>query len=127
MCANISTAAPLSQRRHDVPRLVYRAAALRDLADIASYIEQDSGSRETAEKFIDKLTDYLEHIASRSTVIGRPRHELRPGYRSIIYGSFVILLRYANDEGPNSHLYVGNIIRGSRDIDAYFADFTDED
>jgi hypothetical protein len=29
-------------------------------------------------------------------------------------------------EGPRSHLYVGNIIQGNRDLDAYFAGYKDE-
>jgi plasmid stabilization system protein ParE len=44
-----------------VARLVYRAAALRDLAEIAAYIERKSSSREVVEAFIDKLTSYCEH------------------------------------------------------------------
>jgi plasmid stabilization system protein ParE len=105
-------------------QLVYRAAALRDLADIADYITDDSGNREVAEAFVDKLTNHLEHIASRATKLGRSRADLRTGYRSIVYGSFVIFVRY--DDSQQNLLYVGNIIRGSRDLDAYFADFTDE-
>ena len=109
-----------------MPRLVYRAAALRDLAEIAAYIERESGSREAAEAFIDKLTDYCEHIASLPAMMGRPRPELRPGYRSVTYGSYVMFLRYADEEGPRSHLYVGNIIHGRRDLDAYFAEHQDD-
>jgi plasmid stabilization system protein ParE len=109
-----------------VPRLVYGAAARRDLADIAAQIERKSKSRETAEAFIDKLTAYCEHIASLPIMMGRPRPELRAGYRSVTYGNYVIFLRYADEEGPRSHLYIGNIIYGSRDLDAYFADHQDE-
>jgi plasmid stabilization system protein ParE len=110
-----------------VPRLVYRAAALRDLARIAAYIESQSGSRDVAEAFIEKLTDYCEHLASLPGMRGRPRQELRQGYRSITYGSYVIFLRYADDEGQRSHLYVCNVIQGNRDLDAYFAGHRDED
>jgi toxin ParE1/3/4 len=105
-------------------QLVYRAAALRDLANIAEYITEDSGSRDAAEAFVDKLTSHLEHVASRTSKIGRSRADLRTDYRSIVYGSFVIFIRY--DDSQQNLLYIGNIIRGSRDLDAYFADFTDE-
>ena len=37
-------------------RLVFRAAALRNLTEIAVYIERESGSRATAEAFLEKLT-----------------------------------------------------------------------
>ncbi len=59
--------------------------------------------------------------------MGRPRPELRPGYRSITYGNYVIFLRYGDDEGPRSHLYIGNIVHGRRDLDAYFDGHPDED
>ena len=39
----------------------------------------------------------------------------------------MIFLRYADEEGPRTHLYVGNIVHGSRDLDAYFAGSPDED
>ena len=60
-------------------------------------------------------------------MMGRGRPELRPGYRSITYGNYVIFLRYADEDGPRSHLYVGNIIQGNRDLDAYFAAHQDDD
>lgn len=97
------------------------------LAEIATYIERESGSRATADAFIEKITDYCEHIASLPGLMGRPRPELRPDYRSITLGSYVIFLRYADEEGPLSHLYVGNVVHGSRDLDAYFGGSPDED
>jgi len=108
-------------------RLVYRAAALRDLADIASYIERESGNRAVAESFVERLTNFCEHIASLPAAMGRPRPELRRDYHSITYGSYVIFIRYADEDGPRSHLYVGNIVHGRRDIDAYFVDHPDDD
>jgi toxin ParE1/3/4 len=65
-----------------LPRLVYRTAALRDLANIAAYIEEREGSRAAADAFIEKLTDYCEHLATLPGVMGRRRNELRPHYRS---------------------------------------------
>ena len=46
-----------------MPRLVYRAAARRAIAEIAAYIERESKSRAIADDFINNLTDYCEHIA----------------------------------------------------------------
>ena len=108
-------------------RLVYRAAALRDLADIAAYIERESKSRAAADAFIDKILDHCEHLATLPGLIGRPRPELRPHYRSSAFGSYVIFLRYADEDGPRSHLYIVDVIHGSRDIDAYFAARPDDD
>jgi len=55
-------------------------------------------------------------------MIGRPRPELRADYRSVTFGNYVIFLRYGNDAGPRSHLYVIHILHGARDLDAYFND-----
>jgi plasmid stabilization system protein ParE len=109
-----------------VPRLVYRTAALRDLAEIATFIERETGSRAAAEAFVEKITNHCEHLATLPGLLGRPRPELRPHYRSITFGSYVIFMRYADVDGPRSHLYVVSIIHGSRDIDAYFADHPDD-
>jgi toxin ParE1/3/4 len=110
-----------------VPRLVYRTAAVRDLANIAAYIERKSGSRATADAFIDKLTDHCEHLATLPGLIGRPRPELRPHFRSATFGNYVIFLRYADEDGPRSYLYIINVINGARDIEAYFAGQPDDD
>lgn len=110
-----------------MPRLVYRTNALRDLADIAAYIERESASRAAADSFIEKITGYCEHIATLPGMMGRPRPELRPDYRSITFGSYVIFLRYADEDTPRSHLYVVNVIHGRRDIDAFFAARTDDE
>jgi len=110
-----------------VPRLVFRAAALRDLADIASYIERESGSQAAAVAFVDKLIAQCERGAALPVLIGRPRPELRPGYRSLTFGNYVIFLRYSDESGSRSHLYIVNIIHGRRDLDAYFSENVDQD
>jgi toxin ParE1/3/4 len=110
-----------------VPRLVYRAAARRDIAEIAAYIERESASRAVAETFIDKLTDYCEQLAKLPGLLGRARPEFGQNYRSITFGSYVIILRYADDKGPRSHLYIVHIIHGARDLDAYFVQHGDNE
>jgi hypothetical protein len=39
----------------------------------------------------------------------------------------LIFLRYADETGPRSHLYVVNVIHGARDMDAYFTAHPDDD
>jgi len=108
-----------------LPRLVYRAAARRALAEIAAYIERESQSRAVAGAFVDKLTGYCEQLAALPGLMGRQRPELGH-YRSTTFGSYVIFLRYADEDGPRSHLYVVHILHGSRDMDAFFARHHDE-
>lgn len=78
-----------------MPQLVYLAVARRDIADIAAFIERRSESREVAETFIDKITDYCDRIARLTTRLGRARPELGRGYRSFPFGNYVIFFRYA--------------------------------
>jgi plasmid stabilization system protein ParE len=103
-----------------LPRLVYRTGALDDLMQIAAHIRRESGSSTTADDFIARLTTYCEHLATLPGLMGRSRPELRPNIRSTTFGNYVIFLRYADEDGPRSHLYVVNVIHGARDIDAYF-------
>jgi len=103
-----------------VSRLVYRAAARRAIAEIAAYIERESHSRTVADEFIDKLTDYCERLARLPGMMGRPRPELGHDVRSATFGNYVIFLRYADEDGTRSHLYVTHVVHGARDIDTYF-------
>src|SRR5437868_1226186 len=50
----------------------------------------------------------------------KPSAEIRPHFRSVTFGNYVIFLRYSDEDGPRSHLYVTRILWGSRDLDAYF-------
>jgi toxin ParE1/3/4 len=110
-----------------VPLLVYRKTARRDIAEIAAFVEQESQDRGVARAFVNKLIGYCEHLAQLPGLLGRPRPELGPGYRSTTFGSYVIFLRYADKEAPRSHLYIVHILHGSRDIDAYFNQRPDDD
>jgi len=101
-------------------QIVYLATARRDIAEIAAYIQEHSTSRAVAEAFIDKLTDYCEYIARVPGLLGRARPEFGPDYRSLTYGNYVIFIRYADEDGPRSHLYIVHVIHGARDLDAYF-------
>jgi toxin ParE1/3/4 len=111
-----------------VARLVFVSSARRDLADIAAYIEARSGNRAAADAFIDKLTDYCAHLATLPGLMGRPRVELRPEFRSVTFGSYVIFLRYDTEgTSPNEILQIVHVLHGARDMDAYFAASPDDD
>jgi toxin ParE1/3/4 len=110
-----------------VPQLVYRAAAQRDIADIAAYIERESQNRAVAEDFVEKLTAFCERLARLPGLLGRPRPELGRDYRSTTFGNYAIFFRYADEVSPRSHLYVVHVLHGARDIDAYFDQSRDDD
>jgi toxin ParE1/3/4 len=110
-----------------VSRLIYRKAARRDLAEIAAFIERESQDRAVAKAFVNKLFRYCEHLAELPGLMGRPRPELGLGYRSTTFGSYIIFLRYADKDSPRSHLYIVHVLHGSRDIDAYFSQHSDDE
>lgn len=103
-----------------MPRLVYRAAARRDLAQIAAQIARESGNRAVAETFLDRITAYCERLASLPGLLGRARSEFGSGFRSTVFGNYVIFLRYSDEEGPRSHLYIVHVVHGARDLDSLF-------
>jgi len=103
-----------------VPRLVYLTGALRDLDKIASDIERASKSVEVALTFIDKLTDYCEHLAQLPATLGRARHELRSEYRSVTFGSYVIFFRYVDASTPREIMEIIHVVHGARDMEAFF-------
>jgi toxin ParE1/3/4 len=110
-----------------VPRLVFLTSAQRDLAEIAAYIERESQSRHAAEDFADKITAYCERLAALPTIMGRARPELRTEYRSVVFGNYVIFLRYVSEgTSPLDMLQVIHVLHGARDLDAYFRDSQDQ-
>ena len=108
-------------------RLVYRAAARRDVADIAAYIEDESQSRAAADGFIGKLMDYCEHIAKLPFAMGRVRSDLGRGFRSVTFGRYVIFFEYGENDDSREYMFVTNVVHGSRDMDAYFSQGDDDD
>ena len=97
-------------------RLVYLAAAERDLLSILEYITRESGSVAIGVAFTDRLQAQCAKLASLTGTLGRARPELRPEIRSSAFGNYVIFFRYGDDT-----LEVVNILEGHRDIDAFFS------
>lgn len=89
--------------------------ARSDIAGIARYIAEESGSRATAEQFAGLLRQQCERLAQLSGTIGRPRSELIEGLRSFAFRGYVIFFRYQPDA-----LEVVNVLEGHRDVVAYF-------
>jgi toxin ParE1/3/4 len=100
-----------------VPVLRFTSDALDNLADIAEYITQASGSATVAENFTDRLMQKCDNLASLPGTMGRARPELRQQIRSFAFKSYVIFFRYEGDV-----LEVVNVLEGHRDIEAYFGE-----
>ncbi|MEI9983084.1 MAG: type II toxin-antitoxin system RelE/ParE family toxin [Aliidongia sp.] len=98
-------------------RLVYRAAARRDLVAIFEYIARESGSVATGRRFIGLLRQHCAKLAALPGTLGRPRPELRPEMRSFAFRGYVIFFRYHGDA-----VEIVTVLEGHRDIDLYFSE-----
>ena len=93
-------------------RLIYLAAAERDLVSILEHITRESGSLAIGRGFTDQLQAHCAKLASLPGTLGRPRPELRADIRSSAYKGYVVFFRYREDA-----LEVVNILEGHRDIE----------
>jgi toxin ParE1/3/4 len=100
-----------------VRRLVYRAAARRDMASIFEYITRESGSIVTGRRFIGVLRQQCAKLAALPGTLGRPRPELRPDIQSFAFRGYVIFSRYEGDA-----FEIVNVLEGHRDTDLYFGE-----
>lgn len=103
-------------------RLVYLAAAQRDLLSILEHVTRESGSITIGVAFTDRLQAKCVRLASLPGILGRARPELRPDVRSSAFGNYVLFFRYRDDA-----LEVINILEGHRDIDAFFGEDKSKD
>ena len=95
--------------------LRYSAAAEADLAQIALYIAYESGRRDIALEFTQRLRDQCRKLASLPGTLGTARPELRSDIRSLPYRGYVIFFRYLDD-----WVEIASILEGHRDIDGNF-------
>ncbi len=84
-----------------------------DLDDIWLYIAKESRSAERADRFLDQFVIFFDRLAG-NPYLGRPRDDLRRGYRSFPVGEYVVIYRV----GEAEEVLVLRIIHGSRDIQA---------
>ena len=101
-------------------RLIFTPAAKTDLLDIAHYIEVQSGHIDVAEAFVGKLVAHCERIARSPVLLGRSRPELLPDIRSVASGKYLIFIRYIGPTDSPDTVEVVNILRGRRDLEAFF-------
>lgn len=96
-------------------KLRYLSQARADLLRIRDYIAVESGNREIAVRYTDKLREQCRKLAAINGTIGQSRPELRANIRSFPMGNYVIFFRY-----DNACLEIVTIIEGHRDIERMF-------
>ena len=95
--------------------LRYTNDAARDLADISIHIASESGSRDLARRFTERIRAKCRLLASLPATLGTARPELRPDIRSTPCQAYVIFFRYQGDT-----LEIVNVLHGSRDVIRHF-------
>jgi toxin ParE1/3/4 len=94
-------------------RLAPQAAA--DLNDIWYYVAIESGSVETADRFVDSITERFLLLAGYPD-LGRPRDDdLGIGLRSFPVGEYVIVYLVEDEE-----VFILRVVHGRRDIEELF-------
>jgi toxin ParE1/3/4 len=96
-------------------RLAYSDAAYDDIADIAEYIAEESGSAATATRFAKKIEARCERLAALPGILGTHRSDLAPSLRSTLFRNYVIFFRYHDDA-----VEIVNVLDARRDHVAHF-------
>jgi toxin ParE1/3/4 len=94
--------------------ILKRPRALLDLAEIWSYITEDSARN--ADAFASRIDKTFKLLAGRPG-IGRVRPELYPDLRSFVVGKYVVFYLPLTDG-----IDVVRVLHGARDIETVFED-----
>jgi toxin ParE1/3/4 len=95
-------------------RHVVSQPARAELDAIWKYVAVASRSSDTADRLIESITRHF-YLIAKQPGMGRPRDELRPGYRSFPVGQYLIFYRVLEKQVEIMH-----VLHGKRDLDAMF-------
>jgi toxin ParE1/3/4 len=95
-----------------MPRVTRRPQAETDVIDIWIYTAQDSLVQ--ADRWVEQLDERLQLWATQPQ-IGRPRDELYPGLRSMVFGRYIVFFTPSQDG-----IDVVRVLHSARDIDTNF-------
>lgn len=88
--------------------VIFSAGAGQDLREIFEYIAEDN--LDAAISFVQRLRLRCLDVAPMPN-IGRKRDDIRPGYRSVTEGEYVIIYRVRDESVDILH-----VVHGKRDI-----------
>lgn len=90
-------------------KLIVTQDALRDLRQIDKYIGQDNPA--AAVEFVGRLSNQFQRL-SQFPNIGHRCDEIKPGYRRIAEGDYIIFFQKIDDE----KLAILRVVHGRRDL-----------
>lgn len=96
------------------PRLRWAPTARTDLFDIYGVIARHDPL--AAERFFDRIEERARQLSAFPR-LGPRRDDIRPGYRCLVEGAYLILYRLApEDEGPVDTVEIVRVIDGRRHL-----------
>lgn len=93
-------------------RVSRRPQAEADILEIWDYIAEDSVAE--ADRWVDRL-DQKFALWATQPLMGRDRHELAAGVRSLSFGRYVVFFEPLSDG-----IDIVRVLHGSRDVDRTF-------
>jgi toxin ParE1/3/4 len=89
--------------------------ALADLEQIADYSLEARGEAQT-ERYLEAIMQRLQWLTD-NPLLGKPRDEIAPGYRSFRQGSYIVFYVMAAGD-----IHIIGVPHAAMDVDAHFED-----
>ncbi|PNV83913.1 MAG: hypothetical protein C0627_03310 [Sulfurimonas sp.] len=79
------------QRTPTVHKIVFSKTAVANLVEQAKYIFEQTKNEEVADRYLDKMKNYIIQTLSNFPKAGRPTEELAANTRKLIYQGYSII------------------------------------
>lgn len=79
------------QRTPTVHKIVFSKIAVANLVEQAKYIFEQTKNEEVADRYLDKMKNYIIQTLSNFPKAGRPTEELSPNTRKLVYQGYSII------------------------------------
>lgn len=79
------------QRTPTVHKIVFSKTAVLNLVEQAKYIFEQTKNEEVADKYLDKMKNYIIQTLSNFPKAGRPTEELAANTRKLVYQGYSII------------------------------------
>lgn len=79
------------QRTPTVHKIVFSKTAVANLVEQAKYIYEQTKNEQVADKYLDKMKNYIIQTLSHFPKSGRPTEELATNTRKLVYQGYSII------------------------------------
>lgn len=89
----------LSQQKSPiVHKIVFSKIAALNLVEQAKYIFEQTKNEQTADRYLDKMKNYIIQTLSNFPKSGRPTEELSPNTRKLVYQGYSIIYKISDEQ-----------------------------